>query len=110
MNKYNLLGNYLQPLGSPGDNAFPNNDWLLQRLVIAALFRHITGGKTVYSIINICTAVPFRIIAYARFAAALFLRVHLDFNDSGGPSWTVTDDIYFGNLLCAQIHSSISLI
>lgn len=110
MNKYNLLGNYLQPPSSLCDNAFLNNDWLLQWSVIAALFRRITDGKTIYSIINICTAVPFWIIAYARFAAALFLRVYLDFNDSGGPSWTVMDDIYFGSLLCAQIHSSISLI
>lgn len=67
MNKYNLLGNYLQPLGSLCDNAFLNNDRLLQRSVIAALFRRITDGKTVYSIINICTAVPFWIIAYTRF-------------------------------------------
>lgn len=109
MNKYNLLGNYLQPLGSLYDNAFLNNDWLLRWSVIAALFRRITDEKTVYSIINISTTVPFWIIAYARLAAALFLRVYLDFNDSGGPSWAVMDGIYFGNLICALVHTAISL-
>lgn len=54
--------------------------------MIAASFRRMTDEKTVYSIINISTAAPFWIIAYARFATALFLGVYSDFNDSGGPS------------------------